>query len=439
MRLPALIALSLLSLAAWPAAPAGAQTNFTTYVSIGDSLAAGFESNSLVETHQNRSVPALIARQAGVFASFQQPLVSEPGIPPELTLVSLVPVPLVAPKSATSGTPKNLALARPYNNLAVPGATSVDALTRTTDQGGLHDLILRGLGTQVQQALALHPTAITLWIGNNDVLGAALRGRAIDGVTLTPTATFRAVYGQIVTALKTSGAFIVAANLPDVTTIPFVTTIKPYVTNPATGVPVLVGGNRVPLLGPAGPLPSSAYVTLAASTLLAQGIGIPAALGGTGAPLPDEVVLDPTEVAIIKDHVDADNQAIAEICGAAGIPVLDVHGLLAELATGGRTIGGITLTSDYLSGGVFSYDGVHPNDIGYAIVANEFIGLINAHGGELPLVDLGSVLGITTGTTASASVRAEARRGTRGWVPFEFGGEAYAALLSAFPTVDHRP
>jgi len=57
----------------------------------------------------------------------------------------------------------------------VPGATSVDALTRTTDAGGLHDVILRGMGTQVQQAIALHPTAITLWIGNNDVLGAALR------------------------------------------------------------------------------------------------------------------------------------------------------------------------------------------------------------------------------------------------------------------------
>jgi lysophospholipase L1-like esterase len=436
----AIVALSALVLAAFSAAPALAQTNFTTYVAIGDSLAAGFESNSLVETHQNQSVPALIARQAGVFASFQQPLISEPGIPPELTVVSLVPVPVVAPKSATSGSPKNLTLARPYNNLAVPGATSVDALTRVTDQGGLHDLILRGLGTQVQQAVALHPTAITLWIGNNDVLGAATRGRAIDGVTLTPTDTFRAVYGQIVASLKTTGAFIVAVNLPDVTTIPFVTTIKPYVTNPTTGVPVLVAGNRVPLLGPAGPLPSTAFVTLAASTLLAQGIGIPAALGGTGAPLPDEVVLDPTEVAIIRDHVDADNQAIRDICGAANIPILDVHAILGELATSGRTIGGITLTSAYLSGGVFSYDGVHPNDIGYAIVANELVAVINAHGGALPPVDLGAVLGVTATSAATMAARAGALRASSSrWVPFEFSGEAYADLLAAFPTVDRRP
>lgn len=435
MRRPAFIALTVAFLGA-AALRADAQTNFTTYVSVGDSLAAGFESSSLVETHQNRSVPALIARQAGV-QGFQQPLISEPGIPPEFTLVSLVPVPVIAPKAATAGAPKNLALARPYNNLAVPGATSIDALSRTTDAGGLHDVILRGMGTQVQQAVALRPTAITLWIGNNDVLGAALRGRAVDGVTLTPTATFRATYGQIVAALKTTSAFIVAANLPDVTTIPFVTTIRPYVVNPSTGAPVLIGGARVPLIGPSGSLPSTALVTLAASTLLGQGIGIPTALGGTGAPLPDEVVLDPSEIAIIQDHVAANNQAIREICGAANIPVLDVNGLLRELATTGRHVGGITLNSAFLVGGVFSYDGIHPNDVGYALMANEFIGVINANGGSLPPVDLGAVLGVTG--AAAGGVRASARRpSSSDWVPFEFSMDAYANLLEAFPRLDRR-
>jgi lysophospholipase L1-like esterase len=435
MRRPAFIALAVAFLGA-AALRADAQTNFTTYVSVGDSLAAGFESSSLVETHQNRSVPALIARQAGV-QGFQQPLISEPGIPPEFTLVSLVPVPVIAPKAATAGAPRNLALARPYNNLAVPGATSIDALSRTTDAGGLHDLILRGMGTQVQQAVALRPTAITLWIGNNDVLGAALRGRAVDGVTLTPTATFRATYGQIVAALKTTSAFIVAANLPDVTTIPFVTTIRPYVVNPSTGAPVLIGGARVPLIGPSGSLPSTALVTLAASTLLGQGIGIPTALGGTGAPLPDEVVLDPSEIAIIQDHVAANNQAIREICGAANIPVLDVNGLLRELATTGRHVGGITLNSAFLVGGVFSYDGIHPNDVGYALMANEFIGVINANGGSLPPVDLGAVLGVTG--AAAGGVRASARRPSASdWVPFEFSMDAYANLLEAFPRLDRQ-
>jgi len=433
MRRSVLIVLAAVFVAA---GPAGAQTNFTTYVAVGDSLAAGVESNALVATHQNRSLPFLIARQAGV-QGFQQPLISEPGIPPELTLVSLLPAPLIAPKASTPGAPTNTALARPYNNLAVPGATAADALTRTTDAGGLHDIILRGMGTQVQQAVALRPTAITLWIGNNDVLGAALRGRAIDGVTLTPTDPFRATYAQIVAALKPTGAFIVAATLPNVTAIPFVTTIPPYVVN-GTGQPVLIAGNRVPLLGPEGPLPSNSLVTLAASSLLAQGIGIPAVVGGRGTPLPDEVVLNPSEIAIIQDHVNVNNKSIRDICGAANIPVLDVQALLDQLYTTGIHVGGITLTSSFLSGGAFSYDGVHPNDIGYAVLANEFIRVINASGGSLPPVDLGPVLGVTSGT--AGDVRAGALRPSSSeWVPFEFSAEAYLDLLKAFPRVDEKP
>jgi len=131
------------------AAGARAQVSFQSLVAVGDSLAAGYTSASLVETHQRNSVPALIARQAGA-SSFEQPLVTEPGLPPELRLVTLFPVPLIARKSGSSGSPANFDLPRPYNNLAVPGATSVDVLTRVTDAGGFHDLILRGRGTQVQ-------------------------------------------------------------------------------------------------------------------------------------------------------------------------------------------------------------------------------------------------------------------------------------------------
>lgn len=401
---------------------AQAQANFNNYFSVGDSLAAGYSAGALVESHQARSVPALIARQAGL-QGFQQPLIGEPGIPAELTLVSLLPNPLIAPKSATNGEPRNLGLARPYNNMAVPGATVIDAFT-TTGNKGLHDAILRGQGTQVQQVAGSRPTFITLWIGNNDVLGAAVAGRAIDGVTLTPTATFRAVYQQVVTALKASGAQIVAANLPDVTTIPYVTTIKPYVTS--GGSPVLVAGQNVPLIGPSGPLPSSTLVTLAASTLLAQGDGIPTALGGKGTPLPDQVLLDAGEVAIIRDHVNVNNQAIREICQAASIPVFDLNALLNELATTGRDIGGVKLTAAFLTGGVFSYDGVHPTELGYAVLANEWIRVINANGGSLPPIDLGAYLGVS----AAARSRSPKPAG------FEFSAEAQQMLEALFPRLD---
>jgi lysophospholipase L1-like esterase len=415
------------------AAGAGAQ-DFTTYLAVGDSLAAGYTSNSLIEAAQANSVPALLARQ-GSAPDFQQPLIGDPGIPPILVLQSLIPSPVIVPKSATPGQPRNAGLARPYNNLAVPGATAADALLKTTDNGGFHDLILRGRGSQVLQAVGSRPTFITLWIGNNDVLGAALRGRAVDGVTLTPTATFRQVYGAIVTALRATGAPVVAANLPDPTVIPFVTTIRPYLVNPATGQPVVdANGNRVPLLGPSGPLSPNAFVTLAASTLLAQGTGIPQAAGGNGQPLPDQVILDEAEVGIIRDHVVQNNQAIRDICGAASIPIVDVNSLLNEVATSGRVVGGVELTAAFLTGGIFSYDGVHPTPLGYALVANEWIRVINEElGGELEPVDLGPFLGVTSGSAAAA-----ASSPLRRTPPFEFSAEAYRALLDAFPTLDRR-
>jgi lysophospholipase L1-like esterase len=421
-------ALELAVLLALHATPARAQSNFNNwgvYVALGDSLTAGVVSGSLVRTHQERSYPAHLAR-AGRAASFEQPLVSEPGLPPETTLLSLLPSPLLAPKAALPGAPVNLLLPRPYNNLGVGGATALDLLTRITDNGGSHDLVLRGLGTALNQALALRPTTITLWIGSNDVLGAAVRGRAVDGVTLTPPAVFRAAYQQIVAALKATGAPILAANLPDVTAIPFVTTVPRFVIDPATGRPLLVGGQPVPLLGPNGPVGEGSYVLLSATPLLAQGIGIPSSAGGRGLPLPDEAVLDANEVALARERVSVNNQAIREICNANAVPVVDFNAFLRELATTGRSVGGIRLSTAYLTGGVFSYDGVHPSDLGYALIANEWIRAINDGGGGLPEVDLEPFLGVTQRSRAAAPA-----------LP-EFSREAYEALLAFFPTLERR-
>ncbi len=443
MRNRLLPALAALALAA--ARPAGAQTSLATYVAVGDSLTAGVVSGSLVLTHQANSFPAMIARQAGV-TGFQQPTVSEPGAPPELILTALLPSPLIVSKAASPGSPTNFFLARPYNNLGIPGTTSVDCVNRTTDGGGAFDLILRGRGTQLQQAVSLRPTFLTLWIGPYDVLGGIVRGRAIDGVTLTPAPVFRQVYQQVVSTLKATGATIIAANIPDVTSIPFATTIPPVVVN-AARQPVLVNGRPLPLIGPNGPLPSGSLVTLAASSFIAQGVGIPTSVGGQGTPLPDEVVLDPGEVAAIRDRVTVNNQAISDICQAAGVPVVDMNALLAEIATTGRTIGGITFTNAFLTGGIFSYDGVHPTELGYAIVANEWIRVINDRGGNLPLVDLGPFMGLVA---QAPSARAESgpvlgafsERPRPGAAPrlapaVELTWEAYQNLLALFPPLGH--
>jgi lysophospholipase L1-like esterase len=326
-------------------------------------------------------------------------------------------------------------LARPYNNLGIPTANTPDYATKTTDGGGAFDLVLRGLGTAPAQAVALASPVYTLWIGNNDVLTAVVQGRAIDGTTLTPAAAFRAAYAQIVTALRAGGGRLVVATVPDVTAIPFATTIPPYVVNPTTRQPVLVGGSPVPLIGPNGPLAPGTLVTLAASTLLSQGVGIPASVGGRGTPLPGEVILDLSEVATIQERVRVNNAAIRELAQANGATLLDLAEIYARFVQEGRTVGGINLTEEFLTGGLFGYDGIHPTELGYAILANEWIAaLATAGAATLPPVDLAPFIGLadaagTTGIGASSTGRP---RGPRA----EFTAEAYEQLLRLFPALD---
>lgn len=439
---------SLLALALLVPAGAFAQNvdtgdaNFTRYVAFGDSLTAGFASGSIVESFQRRSYPALIWRQASNGAAgFEQPLVSQPGLPQILELVSLIPV-TIRPRAGGPGQPINLTLPRPYNNLAVPGADVADLVskTRSTSASDPTDLVLRQLGfSQLQQGLSLQPTFVTLWIGNNDALGAATSG-IVNDQTLTPLPVFETAYRQAAAAIAQAGARMAVANIPDVTSIPFVTTIPRVVVNPATSQPVLgPNGQPIPLIGPNGPLVAGDFVLLPASALLAQGFGLPPGIpGSNGQPLPDGAVLSANEVATIRARVIAFNNVIRAVANERNAAFVDANAELTRLATTGVNIGGITYTGAFLTGGVFSYDGVHPNAFGYAFLANLFIDAINdRYNGEIPPVNLFPFIfgGSTAASTAGVSVGTGASAAER--VPLLYTWEARQNLLKAL-NVPHR-
>jgi hypothetical protein len=383
------------------AAPAVAQVDLSNYVALGDSLTAGFASGSLMNWYQDRSYPALLARQAGS-PVFEQPIVSEPGIPAILELVNLVPSPVIQPVSLATGLPTNAEYPYPYNNLGIPGANLFDMIFQTGDitnllQGNfdtvMFDIVLRnGINTALEQAIGLQPTFMTVWIGNNDSLGAAIVATPIDGVTLTPIASFESLYGNAIGALVTNTtADIVLINLPHVTAIPFVTTVPPFVDIPGLG--------PTPLMGSNGPLTADSLVTLPAGALIAQGYGLPG-----GPPLPEDLnlltgepgyVLRPEETAMINSYIDAYNQIIAGVADTFGLPVMDANGFFEDIADGTEVpiFGGIELSTDFLLGGIFSYDGVHPQNIGYALITNYLIQTINAEfGATIPEVNMADVL-----------------------------------------------
>ncbi|HEX9900539.1 MAG TPA: SGNH/GDSL hydrolase family protein, partial [Candidatus Methylomirabilis sp.] len=204
---------------------------------------------------------------------------------------------------------------------------------------------------------------------------------------------FEASYRELVGAFDGLDAGMVLGNIPDVCAIPFVTTVPPFLINPTTREPILIGGQLVPLIGPDGPLTLPGpggpgdRVTLPALALLAQGIGVPPPLG-TGDPLPDAVVLNLAEQAAIAAGTEAINGIIEAVAAEYGYPLVDAKSLQDE-AIDGLHVGGVEITTEFLVGGAIGLDGIHPTDLGQAILANAFIEAINAHyDSHIPLVDL---------------------------------------------------
>jgi GDSL-like lipase/acylhydrolase family protein len=370
------------------------RADLSRLVVVGDSLSAGFQNGSLLAGQQVHGYASLVAQQAGV--ELPLPEIAYPGIPNVLILVDPGPPPLIVEATGAS-TGRVNPFVQPFD-LAVPGARVADALDTRPDVlfQDLTDLVLGLPGllggisrSQVEWAEALQPTTMLVWIGNVDALGAAIGG---DASLLTPLADFEASYAELMQRLSATDATIVVGNIPDVTAIAFLTS--------AEDLAALVGA-PLALIGPVLGIAAGDYVLPeAVATIAAQGI--------TG-PLPADQVLDAGEVALIRSAVDGFNKVIERQAKANHAAVVDVHGLLEVARKRGLEVGRQRLTTDFL-GGLFSLDGIHPTNTGYAILANEFIETLNdGFDARIPRVDEREVLATdplvfeTAGDASSAS------------------------------------
>src|SRR5260370_41032528 len=132
------VAALLFVCAALAAAPLSAQVNFGKYVALGDSYGAGFSAGCLVQRNQQFSYPATLARQFGI-ADFQQPTVSDPGLPTCTGLKTIVPAVTFGPIPTKTAVPTNPKLARASDNLWRPGYKVADISAKlTARRGGEH-------------------------------------------------------------------------------------------------------------------------------------------------------------------------------------------------------------------------------------------------------------------------------------------------------------
>jgi hypothetical protein len=169
---------------------------FKSYVAIGNSITAGYQSSGINDSTQAQSFAAILAHQMGTRFAF--PALAKPGCAPPIAN-------FLTQARVGSGTSTTCAFRSPgfvtfaLNNVAVPGITSFDPTAVGGTPGAqnsnpLVELILGGK-TMVQKALEVQPTFATIWVGNNDVLQPAITGLP---ATATTQATFQTNYDKMI-------------------------------------------------------------------------------------------------------------------------------------------------------------------------------------------------------------------------------------------------
>lgn len=424
--------------------------DFSKFVSIGDSLTAGYADGALYLLGQTNSFPAILAQQFAEVGGgvFEQPLVSDnlggllfggnpnPDFDNRLVLNTETKSPerlVGVPTTEVIGSGLN---GMAFNNMGVPGAKSFHLLVPGYGNPGnlpaaANPYFIRFSSDLASNTLTLMDDAavqtasfFTLWIGNNDVLDYATSGG--DGsAAITPTATFNGAYAGIVSTMTAANpaAKGVLINIPDVSTIPFFTTV-PYnpipmdqaqadaanagyvaynagiaqalAANPAEvaqrTITFVAGQNAVVIededltdLTGSG-LPSIRQATandlivLPASAIIGTEAvpGNPASVIGVGVALEDGDVLIPSEIQAIATATLAYNTTIQAAADTnANLTFFDAAAVMTQLSESGIDFGTGSVNADFATGGAFGLDGVHPTGRGYAIIANGIIGVIN--------------------------------------------------------------
>ena len=270
-------------------------------------------------------------------------------------------------------------------------------------------------------AMAQQPTFFYLWIGNNDVLGSALAG---SDQFLTPADTFAKYYPMATGALLASGKQPkgVVATIPDVTAIPFFTTISTKL--PWNGVKLdsaqaaglnqlytLYGHSEIKWVKGDNPFVylktdgswaqmqagDLFLLTMPTDSVKCKGMGI-ADQSVTPIPrpypIPAKYVLDKAEQENIKAHVDAYNAIIKQVATTQNLALADMNAYLKQFATG-MVFDGIKMSTAFITGGLFSTDGIHLNPRGSCVTANYFIQAINTkYGSNVPQANITNYPGL---------------------------------------------
>ena len=323
----------------------------------------------------------------------------------------------------------------PYSNMSVPGAQAIHMIApgygnlAGVAAGTANPYAVRVMSSPassiIQDVLAQSPTFVSVWSGGNDALGYATSG----GVgTLTSSADFDFAFGSTMAALAQIPGGVVS-NIPDVTAIAYLNTI-PYDAVPldAATADMLNGGfaayngglavaqafglisadevaarTIVYAAGQNAMLMEDEYLTdlsalgipswrqttmndkivLPAIGLIGTVVGgNPTQINGVSVPLADNIVLSSNEIAEAQARIIQFNATIETLTAQQGWALYDAYGILNQAVVQGVAFDDYVMTTDLVTGGFFSLDGVHTTARGSALIANGMMEAIDAHYGS---------------------------------------------------------
>ncbi|MEZ5047145.1 MAG: SGNH/GDSL hydrolase family protein [Chitinophagaceae bacterium] len=411
--------------------------DFSRYVAIGNSLTSGYADGALSLYGQENSFPKMLAEkfaEAGG-GEFKIPYMdagngNDGQGHPKRVLGYVIPCnsssPTIGPKLANgTATPlNNVAANGPYNLVGVPGARSYDAILSIYSSSFGNPFLNRfcktpGVSTMLSEALRSNPTFYTMWLGNNDALlyatGGAVAPTGFLSPSLTDTTTFGLAMRLMIDSLSKTGAKGAIANIPDVTSVPYFTTIPWNAVVLTQGKAdtlnaIFAGANLTNITWNAGPnglliVDSSEGAingfmrhATAEDLILITTPGDSLTCGQWGVnpykALRDQYVLDKNEKIEIQERIAQYNDIIKTIANAYNLAHVDMNSYIKSFVPG-IIYNGISMNAKYITGGAFSLDGIHPNPRGYALIANEFIKSINnKFKATISLVDVSQYNGI---------------------------------------------
>ena len=372
-----------------PPTPPPASTVNALYdrpVWMGNSITAGFQSAGINDSTQQRSYAKLLAGAMGT-PYFYRSLRGNGCVAPFTNNKTQARVGGASATACAGGT----TIEFPWlSNVAIPGARAIEmtdnAATPVSASNALTQIILQ-FGTQAQRMVEANPTFVSMWAGNNDVLGA-LTNSSNPGVSAAVTtqvnfdAAYDAAANQIIASTATG---VLLVGVVNVTAIPYTSAGSTLwcLKTGACGIPAAafpatftVNNNCAPnaaIPGSKGDsilVPWSKYLPLIAT----------AAAGGTTSLdcSVDAIVVSPSEYATMRNAVVGYNAKIQAVAAANNWAYWNPNPVLDSL----RAAGQIPLFPNIATANVdfgpwISLDGVHPSAAAHKLIANYMRQVIN--------------------------------------------------------------